>query len=129
MFLSYFPIISPIIFIVIVIVLGLVTPGYNAINHTISRLAIEQYGWIQSVNFFQLAIAFSILGNTLSSEIKRSSSKIAIRTIFMLSSIFLVIAGIFPADRIENIPLRFSIYTPLGLIHAGSVLVLSLINI
>ncbi len=122
MFITLFPTISPIAFIIIVVVLGFATPGYDHIHYTISRLAIEKYGWIQSLNFFQLALAFSIFGTRLSSEIKTSSSRVAIRIIFSLTSFFLVVAGIFPTDRIENIPFRFSIYSPLGLIHAGAVL-------
>ncbi len=119
-----FPIISPIVFAIVVVVLGYVTPGYNHLNHTISRLAIEKYGWIQSVNFFQLALAFSVLGTKLSSEIKTSSSRMALRVIFSLTSFFLVVAGLVPTDRIENIPLNLSIYTPLGLIHVGAVLLI-----
>lgn len=127
MFITLFPIISPIIFILIVTVLGFITPGYTHINYTISRLAIEKYGWIQSLNFFQLAISFSMLGTTLSSDVK-ASSRIALRLIFSLTSLVLIIAGLFPTDRIENIPLRFSIYTPLGLIHAGSIVLFVLVS-
>lgn len=127
MFLTLFPIISPIAFILIVTVLGFVTPGYSHINYTISRLAIEKYGWIQSLNFFQLAVAFSTLGSTISSEFK-ASSRLALRLIFSLTSLFLVVAGLFPTDPIENIPLRFSLYTPVGLIHAGSVVLFVLVS-
>lgn len=127
MFLTLFPIISPIAFILIVFVLGIVTPGYSHINYTISRLAIEKYGWIQSLNFFQLALAFSLVGSTLSTEI-RAASRMPLRLIFSLTSLFLIIAGLFPTDPIENIPLRLSIYTPLGLIHAGSVVLFVLVS-
>ena len=80
MFVRFFPVISPIIFTLVVIVLGFVTPGYNHINYTISRLAIEKYGWIQSLNFLQLALSLLALGNRLSSDMKQSASRAAVRT-------------------------------------------------
>lgn len=118
-----FPIISPAIFILVVIILGSITPGYSQINYTMSRLAIEKYGIFQSLNFLQLAVGIYLIGTSLSSDIKQSGSKIAVRTIFLLCAMFLTIAAIAPTDPIENIPLRLTLYTPLGLIHAGAVVV------
>lgn len=122
MFIQMFPVISPVLFACVVIVLGFLTPGYNHINHTISRLAIERYGWIQSLNFLQLALGVTLLGNTLSKRLKTSSSRMAVRTIFFLCGLFLTVAALAPTDPIENVPLRLSLYTPVGLIHAGAVI-------
>ena len=117
-----FPMVSPVIFTLVVIVLGNITPGYSQVNYTISRLAIEKYGWIQSLNFLQFALGISLLGAALSSDIKQSMERATVRTIFSLCAMVLVVAAIFPTDPIENIPLRLSIFTPLGLVHAGTVL-------
>lgn len=122
MFTRFFPVISPVIFALVVLVLGFITPGYDHINYTISRLAIEKYGWIQSLNFLQLALSLLVLGNLLSSDMKQSASRAAVRTLFILSAIFLSVAALAPTDPIENIPLRLSLYTPIGLVHAGSVI-------
>lgn len=122
MFVSLFPIISPVVFIIVVAILGYITPGYNHLNHTVSRLAIEKYGWIQSINFLQLAIAIEILGQTFAHSLTEKSSKVAVRLMFSLSAFLLSVAAVVPTDPIENIPLRLSIYTPLGLIHAGAVI-------
>ncbi len=122
MFIQTFPVISPLLFACVVVILGFLTPGYNHINHTISRLAIEKYGWIQSLNFLQLAAGVTLLGNTLSKSLKTSSSRVAARTIFFLCGLFLTVAALAPTDPIENVPLRLSLYTPVGLVHAGAVI-------
>lgn len=123
-----FPFISPIIFTLVVLVLGLVTPGYSHLNHTISRLAIEKYGWLQSLNFIQLAIALYLTGNHLALHIKDETVDEIIRGIFRFSSAFLIIAAFVPTDPIENVPLDYTILTPTGLVHISLVAIFLLLS-
>lgn len=124
MLLKGFPVISPVIFALVVIIVGLVTPGYSHLNHTISRLAIEKYGWIQSLNFLQLAIGMHLTGLHLTKILKdQELEDSVIRIIFRMCSIFLVIAAFVPTDPIENVPLDYTLLTPTGLVHISVVLI------
>lgn len=112
-----FPFVSPILFGVIVFVLGFITPGYNHLNHTISRLAIEKYGWIQSLNFIQLGIGLILTGGLLAKRIQDKGAVSVIRSIFLICGVLAFITAIFPTDPIENVPLDVTLLTPTGLVH------------
>lgn len=117
MFLTYFPVISPIIFIIIVTVLGFITPGYSHINYTISRLAIEKYGWIQAFNMLQFAFGLELSGRQLTDSFKDRNSKRIIRSTFSICALIIFLAAVFPTDPIENVPLDVTLLTPTGLVH------------
>ncbi|OIP99671.1 hypothetical protein AUK40_00645 [Candidatus Wirthbacteria bacterium CG2_30_54_11] len=55
-FLIWYCVISPIVFALVIAVLGFITPGYDPVYRTISELVLGRYGWIQQLNFFQLAL-------------------------------------------------------------------------
>lgn len=126
--LRIFPFISPIIFTFVMLILGLVTPGYNHLNHTISRLAIEKYGWLQSLNFIQLSVGLYLTGNHLARHIKDETVDEIIQGIFRFSSVFLVIAAFIPTDPIENVPLDYTLLTPTGLVHISLVIIFLLLS-
>lgn len=128
MIMRVFPIVSPVLFIIIVTILGFVTPGYNHVRHTISRLAIERYGIIQSLNMLQLALGIYVTGKRFTERIRDGSAVHGIRTIFTVSSVFLIIAAFFPTDPIENIPLDLSLLSPTGLVHVLVVIVFLLLS-
>lgn len=124
----FFPLLSPVLFAIVVIALGFITPGYNHLSHTISRLAIESYGWIQSLNFLQLALGLYLTGIRLTSLIHKDTADNVIRTTFTICSIFLVIAAFFPTDPIENVPLDLSILSPTGIVHMSVVVIFLLLS-
>ena len=126
--LRIFPIISPVVFTMIVIVLGNITPGYNQFNYTISRLAIEKYGWIQSLNFLQLAAGLYLTGIRLTALIKDKAADKIIRTTFIIGSSLLVIAAFVPTYPIENVPLDYTLLTPTGLVHISVVILFLLVS-
>jgi len=120
---------SPIVFALVAVILGFVTPGYDHLNHTISRLAIEKYGWIQSLNFLQLALGIHITGIRLTEILRRQEQEDAIiRIVFRMCSIFLIIAAFIPTDPIENVPLDYTLLTPTGLVHISAVIVFLLLS-
>lgn len=120
---------SPILFVIIVFFLGSITPGYNHLNHTISRLAIERYGWIQSINFLQLAAGVYVTGIHLTRLlVKQPQEDAVIRIIFRLCSFFLIIAAFIPTDPIENVPLDYTLLTPTGLVHISAVMLFLLLS-
>lgn len=122
-----FAILSPIIFAFVVVVLGFVTPGYSHINFTISRLAIEKYGWIQIVNFLQFAAGLTTGGIVISRSMQKPQSRRVIRTVFSFSAAFLVLAAIAPTDPIDNVSFSFRLLTPIGSMHVGTVIMFLLI--
>lgn len=126
--LRVFPLVSPIIFTLVVIILGFTTPGYNHLNHTISRLAIEQCGWIQSINFIQLALGLYLTGTRLTDHITDGASVIIIKNTFVLSAIFLIVAAFVPTDPIENVPLDFTLLSPTGLVHISIVILFLILS-
>lgn len=126
---QFFTFISPIVFALVVVILGLVTPGYDHLNYTISRLAIEKYGWIQSINFLQLALGIHLTGIHVTKILQSQETEDAIiRIIFRICSIFLVIAAFIPTDPIENVPLDYTLLTPTGLVHISMVLLFLILS-
>lgn len=123
-----FALLSPIVFTVVVAVLGFVTPGYNHLSHTISRLAIEKYGWIQILNFLQFAVGLVMSGSVISRSMQHETSRRVMRTIFSFSAALLVLAALTPTDPIENMRFSFRIFTPTGAMHVGTVVVFILIS-
>lgn len=124
----FFPLVSPILFSIVVTILGFVSPGYNHLNYTISRLAIEKYGWVQSLNFLQLAVGLYLTGVRLTSHIRKDAADNVISTIFTICSFFLIIAAFFPSDPIENVPLDLSLLSPTGLVHMSVVVLFLLLS-
>lgn len=112
----------------IVAILGFVAPGYNHLNHTISRLAIEKYGWIQTLNFFQLAAGFIFISNNIAQSMHKEESRRIIRIFFAFSASVLILAAIAPTDPIDNIPFRFTLLTPTGSVHVATVLIFLLLS-
>lgn len=126
---QFFMFISPIVFGLVVVILGLVTPGYDHLNYTISRLAIEKYGWIQSINFLQLALGIHLTGIQVTKILESQETEDAIiRIIFRICSIFLVVAAFVPTDPIENVPLDYTLLTPTGLVHISLVILFLMLS-
>ncbi len=48
---NYILLAGPIIFIVVITVLGIITPGYNNEDNYISELSLKKYGFVQKINF------------------------------------------------------------------------------
>lgn len=117
-----FALLSPIVFVAVVTVLGFVTPGYSHLNHTISRLAIEKYGWIQTLNFLQFAVGLIFTGVHIAESMDKEGSRRIIKTVFTFSASILILAAITPTDPIENVRFSFSYLSPLGIMHVGTVI-------
>jgi hypothetical protein len=120
-----FTVLSPIVFLLVVALLGFVTPGYNHLSHTISRLAIMKYGWIQTINFLQLAVGCILMGKQIATSMTHEASRRIIRIFFTFASSVLILAAVAPADPTDTFNL--SLFTPAGSVHAGSVLTFMLV--
>lgn len=113
----FFALFSPIIFSLTVLFVGCITPNYNHINHTISRLAIEKYGWIQELNFIQFAIGLVVTGFLMRRVMTDNQSK----RLWLASTLFcaasLVVVSLFPTDPIENVRFSTNLLSPSGIVH------------
>jgi hypothetical protein len=112
-------VLAPILFITIFIWLGSVQPGYDPLRYTVSRLAIGENGWIQNLNFLQLAAALLMLSSILTRATSSRKTKRAFRLAFGSAAAALILAAIFPTDPAET-RMIFN-FTPAGLMHAGTV--------
>lgn len=112
-----FALVSPILFLVITIVLGFLTPGYDHLRHTISRLAIEKFGWIQALNLLQFASGMYLSGLQVSKTMTGFAAKKFVRNAFFFCGLMLLLAALTPTDRIEDIRFEWSLLTPLGIAH------------
>lgn len=121
MFSAYFPGISPIVFALVTGILGWFTPGYDHLRHTVSRLAIEQYGWIQSLNLIQLAYAVYLTGNRLIQTVSTANDRRTMRILFTAPALLAMLAALIPTDPVEGNPLHSPLWTPTGLTHVGLV--------
>ena len=118
----WIPIISILLFIATVIVLGFMTPGYDHLAHTISRLSVGKYGDIANVNLIQLAVGGLILGIELAFSLRERHVRFTVLPFFLLASASLIGAAMFPTDiTMGDVPLTFSQISTNGLIHTVSI--------
>lgn len=108
---------SPIVFSVVVVILGLITPGYSQIRYTVSRLAIEKYGWIQNLNFLQLALGFFFAGNVFYGSMSHPGGKRIWAMVMWVAAVMLILVALFPTDPIENARFAINLLTWHGVIH------------
>jgi hypothetical protein len=90
-----------ILFILIVLILGLVQPGYNHFIDTISVLVLGKWGWIQKINFLILALGLSAVGTGLSILLYRKKYSFVSFSFYAFSIVvfFLMIFSADPVDR------------------------------
>lgn len=112
-----FALLSPVIFVLIVAILGFITPQYDHLRHTISRLGIERYGWIQALNLFQFAVGMYLGGLQLSATMTSDKTKRFVRNVFFFCGLILMLAALTPTDPIEDIRFQMDRLTPLGIAH------------
>jgi hypothetical membrane protein len=108
-------IIAPILLLVFSSIVETLTPGYNPIQETISRLVLGPYGFLQTVALFifgLLLIIFAMrLGFAITSTIR--SAKVGTFFFYLIGVGFLVV-GIFPTNNPGMAP------TLHAMIHRGT---------
>lgn len=88
-----------------------------------SRLAIDKYGWVQTLNFLQLAVGMWAGGIAIANQMNRNESRKVIKLIFATCAGFLVLAAIMPTDAIENIGFNDRDFSTTGAIHVSLVVI------
>jgi hypothetical protein len=85
-------------FIVVVVVMHVLRPEYNPINHAVSNYAAGPYGYLMTTAFFVLAVSvFAMAFGLFRSIALTNLSRVAI-LLLCLASIGTAVMGIFPGD-------------------------------
>jgi len=117
------PIVSILLFIITVIVLGFITPGYDHFAHTISRLSVGKYGNIANANLIQLAVGGLILGIELAFSLRVPQVRFTVLPFFLLASASLIGAAYFPTDvAMGDIPIALTNLSTNGIMHTMSII-------
>jgi hypothetical protein len=106
---------SPVLFAVVVCILGWITPGYNHFFHTISQLVVRQFGFIQQLNFLQLCAGFLIAAFLFSKQVADTTARNILVRMCVLCAFFLIVVVLFPTD--PRVPGEITSYTWSGRIH------------
>ncbi|OIP99672.1 hypothetical protein AUK40_00650 [Candidatus Wirthbacteria bacterium CG2_30_54_11] len=101
-FLIWYCILSPVIFSIIVAVLGFITPGYDHAANTISELSIGKYGWIQQINLFQLASSGLLISLLFPPRLEHARAATIWRNGFLLCTVVTILLIIFPTESVEK---------------------------
>jgi hypothetical membrane protein len=116
-------ILAPLIFLLVMIILESLQPGYSPIHDTVSRLVLGLHGWFQTLSFFVFGSLFAVFTWRLYSATLRKSPAVLGAVLFLLSSLGFFILGVFPVDSSKFV------LTPRGLVHdlTSSLVVLTFI--
>lgn len=118
----WIPVVSILLFILIVIILGCITPGYDHLSMTISRLSVGIYGNIANANLIQLAVGGLILGIQLAFSLREPHVRFTVLPFFLLASISLIGAAYFPTDvAMGDVPVALTNLSTNGLMHVASI--------
>jgi hypothetical protein len=77
---------------------GVVKPGYDILEQTVSELAVGAHGWIQTVNFFIVGgamVAFALALAATREPVRRSRAAMAL---FAAAGLAVCAAAFFPTD-------------------------------
>lgn len=118
----WIPIVSIVLFILTIMFLGSITPGYDHTFMTISRLSIMKYGKIAEANLIQLGIGLLMLGIELAFRIKIKQRRLEILPFFLLATMCLFGAALAPTDGLGS-PSQIFHMSKTGWIHVGAVIV------
>jgi hypothetical membrane protein len=86
---------GPVVFLVVSLLAGLLKPGYDAREQSVSELAVGDYGWLQTANFFALGAAMIAAALALALAGRAPRSAVAL---LASAGAGMVAVGLFPTD-------------------------------
>lgn len=123
-----FVLLSPYIFVFGTLIIGLITPGYNHLSRTISRLLIEEYGHLEALVMIQMVGALLLTGAYLSSRIKSLHAALVVRKSTYVTALVAFLIAIVPTDPVDNMRFSEVILTTSAKIHIGLVMAFILLT-
>lgn len=109
--------ISPYAFIIFYLIIGFITPGYSHLQHTISRLSLGTYGYLESLNIIQFSVGIILMIYFLRHHIKNSTTIKEISLMLGIIAILLTLLAIFPTDPIDSFPKNILTLSWNGIVH------------
>ncbi|OIP99668.1 hypothetical protein AUK40_00630 [Candidatus Wirthbacteria bacterium CG2_30_54_11] len=116
-FLIWYCILSPIVFALVIAVLGFVTPGYDPAYRTIGELSIGKYGWIEQANLLQLALCYVILSYILPIHFADLRTKKIWTIASWVCALVIVAVVLFPTLSLEELRVPLSSMPLAGIAH------------
>src|SRR4051794_18142226 len=86
---------GPVVFLAVSVLAGLLKPGYDVRQQSVSELAVGDYGWLQTANFFALGAAMIAAALALALAGRGSRSVVAL---LAAAGAGMVAVGLFPTD-------------------------------
>jgi Protein of unknown function (DUF998) len=85
-------------FVVAVLILHVLRPEYNPINHAVSNYAVGSYGYLMTAAFYTLALSvFALALGLARSMVLINQARVAI-LLLNIASVGMIVMGIFPGD-------------------------------
>lgn len=108
-------IMAPLIFILVMTLVGLLQPDYSAIQETISQLVLGRYGWFQAMSFFIVGFLLVVFAFRLYNVTLRTIYAKVGFVFFVISSLGFFLMGAFPVKPDEVV------FTISALLHSIAV--------
>jgi hypothetical membrane protein len=97
-------IVGPLLFTSLVVLQGLLQPGYSHVRLPISALAAWPTGWIQDLNFYIVGVLMIAFALALHGGVQPTRRGAAGFVLLALGGIGIVLAGIFPWRMVDGVP-------------------------
>ena len=101
-------IVGPVWFTVLVVIQGMLQPDYSHVRMPISALAAYDTGWIQVLNFFVMGALTATFALGMHGVVARTRRGITGVALLVLSSVGIILAGVFPWIMIDGRPTETS---------------------
>jgi hypothetical protein len=90
--------VGPLLFFAAASMQGWLRSEYDGVAQPISALALGPHGWIQGLNFALLAVSLLALALLAKRAFRRGPASLAAPVLFVVMSIGVVVAGVYPMD-------------------------------
>jgi hypothetical membrane protein len=111
--------VGPVLFFAVVVIEGLIRPGFRPLQHTISDQSRGPRGWIQDANFLVFGILFIIFARGVTASLHDSRAARIGGHLLVAIGVGVLGCGLFRAQ-----PWPPASMTPAGLLHLVSAMVL-----
>lgn len=108
---------SPLLFVFTVGLLGFITPDYDHLSATVSRLAIEKFGIFQEINLLQLTLGLLASGYVIGHAFSNRASRRRIYAIFSYVASIIIMLTIFTTAPFTMINVREGTVPPQAIMH------------
>lgn len=123
-------VLGPALFMLIVLLLGVSRPGYDALRHPVSSFAIGERGWLQNANFLLVGAALVVCATGLRRALRSGPGRLWGPLLIGLAGVGLFGAGLCTTDPAfgypTDAPLALAQYTLWGRLHSAFSLLLFL---